>query len=215
MPAGRQLPRENERMMDHATYLELQTGRYKSFESMVPGWEAGQRRYLEREFFHVERSSAILDVACGDGVGLRVLHEMGFLDVTGFEYDQEKVAYAIGSGCGVIQGDFHDLSIFVENRFHVVYSSHSLEHALEPDRVLREFYRVLCPNGELRIVLPFPDTGPLDAHVAKEILGTHEDDGGARVIEYISSFGFALMSQQRDSQREPEIWLRFHSTKSG
>ena len=150
----------------------------------------------------------ILDCACGDGVGLRVFKELGFKIVAGVEYDEEKADKASETGCPVYNYDFHNLTPLLFT-YDVVYSSHSLEHALYPDIVLREFHRVLEPNGVLFLVLPFPDTGTLEAHVAKEILGTVEDDGGAKVVAYIESMGFELINKQFDSFREPEIWLTF------
>ncbi len=134
---------------------------------------------------------------------------MGFTNIVGFELDAEKAETARASGYQVLQGDFHDLSIFGNAQFDVVYSSHSLEHALYPDKVLREFFRVLKNGGGLKLVLPFPDHGPLDAHVAKTILGTATDDGGDRLTRFVSSFGFVLVSLKKDTWREPEIWIDF------
>ena len=58
-------------------------------------------------------------------------------------------------------------------------------------------------------MLPFPDEGPIDAHVAKTLLGTDVDDEGVRVVAYIESFGFELSEKTTDNFREPEIWLKF------
>ena len=197
--------------MTHKEYLELQTTKYKSFESDNKHWAEGQRRYIVEHFAGMPFNTAILDCACGDGVGLKVFKELGFEHVAGFEFDKEKAIIASNYSYPVWSGDFHDLSNFSNFRldFDVIYSSHSLEHALHPDKVLKEFHRVLKPNGVLFLVLPFPDTGDLEAHVAKETLGTVVDDGGVKVVAYIESMGFELINKQFDSFREPEIWLTF------
>ena len=194
--------------MTHQEYLELQTTKYKSFESDNEHWAEGQRRYIVEHFAGMPLDTWILDCACGDGVGLKVFSELGFNKVLGVEYDIEKAEKARKTGYAVYNGDFHDLTA-TPRIFNVVYSSHSLEHALHPDKVLKEFHRVLVPNGVLFLVLPFPDTGTIEAHVAKEILGTVEDDGGKKVVAYIESMGFELINKQFDSFREPEIWLTF------
>lgn len=194
--------------MTYKEYLELQTTKYKSFESDNAHWAEGQRRYIVEHFAGMPLDTKILDCACGDGVGLNIFLELGFVDLVGVEYDTEKIEKAKRTGYFVVGSDFHKLHL--QNLyFDVVYSSHSLEHALHPDKVLKEFHRVLKPNGVLFLVLPFPDTGDLEAHVAKEILGTVEDDGGKKVVAYIESMGFELINKQFDSFREPEIWLTF------
>ena len=53
----------------------------------------------------------------------------------------------------------HDLSCFTDRSFDIVYSSHTIEHAYHPRRVVKELTRVLRSDGELIVVLPYPDTG--------------------------------------------------------
>ena len=195
--------------MTHKEYLELQTTKYKSFESDNAHWAEGQRRYIVEHFAGMPFNTYILDCACGDGVGLSVFRELGFECVYGVEFDSEKAGIAREVGYRVFDLDFHSLRPFCNGFIDVVYSSHSLEHALHPDKVLKEFHRVLDEDGVLFLVLPFPDTGTIEAHVAKEILGTVEDDGGKKVVAYIESMGFELINKQFDSFREPEIWLTF------
>lgn len=49
-----------------------------------------------------------------------------------------------------------DLSIFEDNSVDLIYACHVLEHfkRAEVDRVISEWYRVLGPNGILRIAVP-------------------------------------------------------------
>lgn len=197
------------RPASYVTYIDLQMNKYKSHELVVPKWEEGQRRYLNKEFSSVDRGAYILDVSCGDGVGLRAFRSLSFERVVGFEYDNEKAVFARQSGYEVIEGDFHDLSCFESKKFDIVYSSHSLEHAFYPEKVISEFHRILCDKGRLFLVLPFPDRGPIDAHIAKIVLGTDIDDEGVKVVAYIGSFGFELLEKTTDNFREPEIWLKF------
>jgi len=188
-------------------YVRLQTQTYESFESTIPRWEEGQARYLTL-FESVNRKTRILDVACGDGVGLRVFRKMGFINLTGVELDLNKAVKARTSGYCVISADFHDLGVLENASYDVVYSSHSLEHAWDPAKAVSELQRVLVPNGYMYVVLPYPDRGPDDAHLAKYELGTDADDGGLKVSQWFISQGFTIESLRFDSYREPEIWLK-------
>jgi len=56
---------------NYKRYLRLQIGKYLSHESLNKKWMDGQIRYLEKEFQNVDRNKFILDISCGDGVGLK------------------------------------------------------------------------------------------------------------------------------------------------
>ena len=59
--------------------------------------------------------------------------------------------------------DKRDVDIFwdgnklplTENSFNSIFSSDVFEHLFEPEKVLREFYRILKPNGMILLTVPF------------------------------------------------------------
>ncbi len=189
--------------------MNAQKVTYCSHESQVPKWEEGQRRYIDAVFGSVDREIRILDIACGDGVGLRQFRNLGFRNVVGVEFNEAKLAKARETGYEVVAADMHDLSCFQPRSFHIVYSSHTLEHAFKPAQVLAEFHRILVPHGNLFVVLPYPDLDQWNeqAHGAKYELGTSIADQGQTVIEYFARHGFGLITHEFDAFREPEIWL--------
>ena len=193
--------------------LQLQTGKYCSLETDNERWREGQRRAVTRLFNGVSRKRRILDIACGDGVGLKCFRELGFTEVTGVEFNKTKADMARKHGYEVHELDMHDLSQFDDLSFDVVYSSHTLEHAYELAKVIEELHRVLTNDGELHVILPFPDPGVhnMEAHSAKHVLGTEIDDRGEKVVAFFEQRGFQLVEKQFDDFREPEIWLRFSS----
>ena len=190
-------------------YLHLQLDTFLSYESDVAAWVDGQRRFLESVLARLPRSARVLDCACGDGTGLTVLRTMGFEDVTGVELSADKADRARRHGFPVVESDMHHLDSFSSGSFAAIVCSHTLEHAYDPSRVLGEFHRVLAADGELHVVLPFPDTGHRNerAHVGKFALGTDRDDGGEAVERFCTDNGFRVLSKRFETVREPEIWL--------
>lgn len=66
-------------------------------------------------------------------------------DVTGLEISPDAAAYARKNGHRVIQEDL--LSIDAVEEFDIVVSFATLEHLLNPDRVMQQVYRFLKPGG--------------------------------------------------------------------
>lgn len=208
---GSGLPRNySDIVPSYQQYADLQKTHYLSFESEQPHWQEGQRRFIVTQFCDVPRQSAILDIACGDGVGLACFRELGFANVTGVEFNPVKADRARRHGYPVESTDMHDLSCFADRAFDVIYSSHTIEHAYYPHRVLDGLTRTLRDDGELIVVLPYPDMGTENdpAHGAKYELGTNRNDGGAQVTRFFTRRGLRLTARTFDSFREPEIWLR-------
>jgi SAM-dependent methyltransferase len=196
---------------DYGEYLRLQREEHSSHEADVDRWAEGLRRFVRIAFEDVDPGARVLDCACGDGVGLAALRELGFRGPVGVELSREKAARARSSGFRVEERDMHDLSVLDDESFDAVLSSHTLEHAFEPGRVLAELRRVLVTGGALLVVLPYPDPGARNelAHTAKYELGTHRDDGAAAVTRYFTERGFELVSLRFDAVREPEVWMFF------
>ena len=195
-------------------YLRLQRETFLSFESEVPRWKEGQRRFVDRTMDDRARHARVLDCAAGDGAGLRALRELGFSRIIGVELSREKARRARGDGFAVVVCAMHDLRCFPDATFDVVLSSHTIEHAYQPDIVVDELYRVLTPEGHLHIVLPYPDSSHRNelAHVGKFKLGTDQDDNGASVQRFFTGRGFSLLKSELDDAREPEIWLHLKKT---
>ena len=199
-------------------YEQIQKVKYRSFESDNEKWKAGQRRCIsifvqphlppmtkeQKEYFN------ILDCACGDGVGLDVFRSFGYQPV-GIEFEEEKIKRAKAKGHNVRNYDMHDPHLSkVRECFDVVYSSHSLEHAHDPEMVLHNFYEMLKPEGKLFLVLPFPDRGPDDAHCGKYKLRTAVEYSAttAPLMDVLEGCGFKWEEVRLDTWREEEVWVR-------
>lgn len=190
-------------------YRKLQKNTFCSFESNNFKYKMGQQKCIKRLFSHTNRQKRILDIACGDGVGLREFKKLGFKNVTGVEFNHKKLIPARKIGYQVLNLDMHHLDEIKDHCMDIVYSSHTLEHSYYPDKVISELHRVLIPGGKLYVILPYPDIrkASLKAHGARLELGTNVSDNGVRVINYFKQHGFRLVKKTFDSFREPEIWL--------
>lgn len=106
------------------------------------------------------RDKAVLDIACGEGYGARLLASVA-KNVTGVDIDEQSVAHASrryqahnlvfrhGDCLGIPADD---------NAFDVVVCFETIEHVDDHDAVYREFRRVLSPNGVLFVSCPEKST---------------------------------------------------------
>lgn len=192
---------------NYSEYQRAQVETFGGFESDIPHWAAGQERFIKAWMADLPKDAVILDVACGDGVGLRTFHKLGFKNVVGVEFSPKKADRARLSGFPVHEFDMHDMRPFPSGHFDFIYSSHSLEHAWHPGEVLSEFRRILKPSGQVILVLPYPDVGELEKHCAKQIMGSDLNDDGATLATYFKANGFRVVKKAYDSFREVEIWM--------
>ena len=118
---------------------------------------------------------------------------------TGFEPDyfrsrgvRDVVGIDLFSECpDVVVMDMHEMT-FPPGSFDVVYSSHSLEHSIEPKRAIKEFARVLKPGGVVVIEVPTnydPQTTGADLHDFR----TPE-----RIVGLFADFSPRVLWQQTD-----------------
>lgn len=188
--------------------MDSQNIEFMSHESKNQLWEDGQRRFINLNLRDWNRNSRILDIACGDGVGLSQLQSMVFQNAFGVDSNPIKILEAKKHGDAWI-GDMHKLNFIEDKSVDVILCSHSLEDVFEPTRVLLEFLRILTDKGILLLVLPYPDYLPVNerAHLAKYLLGLHRFDHGRALRKFLNSSGFKVKKVRFDSYREDEIWV--------
>lgn len=99
--------------------------------------------------------AAVLDVGCGQGVGLEVFRDAGLAPVGVTLGEDAQVCR--GKGFKVVEMDLSFLD-FEDGRFDLVWCRHALEHSVLPYFTLSEMHRVLKPGGALYVEVPAPDT---------------------------------------------------------
>lgn len=164
-------------------------------------------------------ATKILDCGCGYGFSLNAFRHFGFKQVLGTDVSEFRLSEARAVGYPVKNIDMHEMSMLDSAQFDVVYSSHAMEHALYPDRVLNEIWRVLKTDGVLMLTLPYPVALDTDhvrkAHCGAEVLGLTKHDEGNTLVRAVENFGFELAQKKFGSYRdEAEIYLKFFKRTS-
>lgn len=93
------------------------------------------------------RSGKALDLGCGTGNYILELLRRRF-DVIGLDASDGMLEVARSKGLNCIKGDAYSLP-FPDESFDLVLSVTMFEFIHEPERVLKEIYRVLTPGGEV------------------------------------------------------------------
>lgn len=102
-----------------------------------------------------------LDIGCGEGYHTEDLRNMGY-SAYGIELSEKRAKDGRTMGRTYIrQGDMHNLSVYVNDSFDLVFMHEVLEHSLYPDKVLVEICRILKQGR------PFIASLPLEGHWKK------------------------------------------------
>jgi ubiquinone/menaquinone biosynthesis C-methylase UbiE len=145
---------------------EVETRDLKDFYDSIPGdvYEKACRSwFLPRKLWHAHKNrevvkrvegKRILDVGCGSGTIVKRLLKKG-KSVIGVDIGNELLrfcqsSYKNAAFCGA---DAQYLP-FSDNCFDTIVCSEVIEHLDNPEKGLKEFERILRPNGELVITTP-------------------------------------------------------------
>jgi len=207
--------RSNNWFIDYDDYVNYQTKNGLSFEKDQQEWIDGQRKCIENKFLKFDRNLRILDICCGDGRGLQKFKELGFTDVTGVEISDEKIKFAKEFGYKVIKQDICCGPFELGEKYDIIYSSHTIEHVLNPGYTIKNIVKFLKDDGIFFLILPYTDvdaSNPLNDHRFKihcgvVPLGLHVPDNGVTTSNIIKSMGLNIVNIEFHNYREPEIHL--------
>jgi glycosyltransferase involved in cell wall biosynthesis/SAM-dependent methyltransferase len=102
---------------------------------------------------NVSKEATILDLGCGSGELLLVLHSLGFKNLTGADpFLSNEIIYE--NGVKVWKKDLNQIT----QRFDVIMSHHSFEHMTNPVEILTHAARLLNPGGVVIVRVPIAGT---------------------------------------------------------
>lgn len=107
------------------------------------------------QLYPAPQGASVLDVGCGQGVGLQVFRDAGLSPLGVTLGPDAEVCRAKGFDVAEMDLSFLD---FEDGRFDMVWCRHALEHSIFPFFTLSEMARVLKPGGVLYVEAPAPDT---------------------------------------------------------
>lgn len=167
----------------------------------------GKRLIRNIEEAHTAFSAAnsagvrLLDVGCGDGLGLQRWIDFGFSDCIGIEFVRERVETALRYGLSAIKGSAEDLSFFPDRSCNV-FCSHTLEHVQDQAKAIREIQRVAARLVWIIVPIEFKRKSGNVAH-----LSPIEDL--SQIKEFFSTTDWIKIKEEYRTNLEPEGVIAF------
>ena len=181
----------------------------ESFESTFDKYAGGQIFSLDTFLTSVaKKDDMILDAGCGDGTGLKFLFNSGYKNLYGIDINPNKYFLAknhIGDD-RVIDSDITNTP-FEDEKFDIVWCSHTLEHSYSPIESLKELCRITKKGGYVLIIIPYP-TPHSDVHCGVNELKLNIQDNAESCINTLKENGFNIQEYYRMNIREPELFLK-------
>ncbi len=147
----------NEIFQRYARHYEAMSG---GIERLPDDLERLKRDRLPPWIGEMDLAARILDAGCAQGDLLAALSRVGFTDLTGVDLSGELLERArarLPASVRLIQADVRDYLLNMSNAsFDLIFFHDVLEHLPRQDTipVLRQFRRLLAPEGRLSVRVP-------------------------------------------------------------
>jgi SAM-dependent methyltransferase len=112
------------------------------------------KEYMDYPFIYFKdiKKGKFLELGAGSGEMLIQFKHLGF-DVEGLDLDPKAVKRAKQKKLQMFQGDIFSKR-FKANHYDVIFSSHFIEHVLDPVKVMKEALRILKKGGVFIAITP-------------------------------------------------------------
>lgn len=95
-----------------------------------------------------------LDIGCGDGIFGELVRDK-YQYVYGIDFSDLALKNALSKGVSAVMADIDGVFIpFRNNTFDLISCLDVIEHIFDPEKILRESYRILRKNGTLILTTP-------------------------------------------------------------
>lgn len=152
-------------MKNSTNYIQFQTDHTsKHFKDPDIGRPISSRlteRYakaFKRLAFYITRHDPILDVGCCDGKCADYFRMQGYSNYRGLDVSFQAASFCLKKNVFAVIGDAHNIpckTFF----YRAVLLIHTLEHCIDPGKVLREVNRILVTDGMAYVNVPTERAG--------------------------------------------------------
>ncbi|WP_448562199.1 methyltransferase domain-containing protein [Trichothermofontia sp.] len=138
-----------------------------------------ERNRVLTKIYSNGQGKRILDLGAGNGLVSRFFLDLGY-EVYAIEWTTAGVNSLVNLGIKATQKDLEEVPYdYPDNFFDEVFWGDNIEHLFFPERVAREIYRILKPNG--RLVLSTPNHGWIINRLYYLIMGVPRRTEGQRL----------------------------------
>ena len=148
-----------------------------------------------------DKNSIILDIGCGEGRGVQALNRLGFPNVTGIDLTEEKVVKGRAKGLNLMLGDMHFLPTFFPKSVDYVFSSHTLEHAMDLELAFKTLATIT--RKKIFFIVPVGETPALVARINPGHTSCLKDR--AQIEDILDRLGLTYVMEERRRLCE-EVW---------
>lgn len=109
-------------------------------------------QYQQLWLKNIRKNASILDIGCGKGALLKLLHIYGFSDLTGIDpFINENISY--DNGINIYKKDIH----CIDKKYDFVMIHHAFEHMPNPHQVFAQLNKIVADKGRILIRIPIVD----------------------------------------------------------
>lgn len=119
-------------------------------------WFVGRRKLFSAiiNSLAIPTTAKILDLGTSTGTNLRMLRDLGFINVRGIDFCEEAIRWCSEKGLGQVdQGDICDIP-YQDNIYDLVLATDIIEHVEDDNKAISEVYRVLKSGGVAIVTVP-------------------------------------------------------------
>ncbi len=171
--------KDNSNLYNQNYYLELEYG-FKAEN------RSDHKRILE--LLRVKPKDRVLEIGCGFGV---LLKKIPSEKKEGIETNDVAIEECRKRGLLVTKANAEKGLLFKDSSFDIVIMNEVIEHFKNPERILKECYRVLSPKGKVII------TTPVRSIFVRNLSNTHFSEMTVKEIrELLHNCGFKILSHE-------------------
>ena len=104
------------------------------------------------------KGKSVLDAACGEGYGAEILIDNGAIKYTGIDINNNNIDHANTKYQKLKGATFHNadaLTFETNETFQIICSFETIEHVIDPQKLLVNMYQYLASDGILFISTPY------------------------------------------------------------